>query len=260
MSFADFVPVIGSALGGLFGSSEASKNRKMQKEFAQNGIRWRVQDAQKAGIHPLYALGAQVTPFSPVQVGDGGFTQMGQDLGRALTATRTQGERVDAYTKAAQALNLQKTQAEIDLIKANTARALAPESQAPFPGSSYLIPGQTQSGLVQDGPMQRAASIATGGGPFSESGRIEPGSVSDVGYARTATGYAPIPSMDVKNRIEDNFLAELQWMFRNQVQPMFGSNKAVPFKAPAGMHWVFTRGEYRLKSDRELGREGVKGW
>lgn len=43
-----------SILGGLFGKSEASKNRAMQRNF----IQMRVADAKKAGIHPLAALGA----------------------------------------------------------------------------------------------------------------------------------------------------------------------------------------------------------
>jgi hypothetical protein len=35
-----------------------SANIAMQKEFAQQGIGWKVADAKKAGIHPLFALGA----------------------------------------------------------------------------------------------------------------------------------------------------------------------------------------------------------
>lgn len=62
-------------LGSMFGAGINSatqmkinqENIKMQKEFAQNGIQWKVQDAEKAGIHPAIALGAntyQATPSS----------------------------------------------------------------------------------------------------------------------------------------------------------------------------------------------------
>ena len=73
---------IGSAIGGYFDASSASNkkndfaanaqglNYAHQKEFAQNGIRWKVEDAKAAGIHPLFALGAQGATFSPISVGE----------------------------------------------------------------------------------------------------------------------------------------------------------------------------------------------
>ena len=41
------------------------KNYQAQKEFMQNGILWRKQDAERAGINPIYALGASGAQFSP---------------------------------------------------------------------------------------------------------------------------------------------------------------------------------------------------
>lgn len=43
-----------------------------QKEFAQNGISWRVNDARNAGIHPLAALGANVSSGPTMAVGNPG--------------------------------------------------------------------------------------------------------------------------------------------------------------------------------------------
>lgn len=80
---AEWIPLAilaGSAIaGGLNAWSNAksnSANRKAteranmqnynaQKEFAQNGILWRKQDALRAGINPIYALGASGASFSP---------------------------------------------------------------------------------------------------------------------------------------------------------------------------------------------------
>lgn len=48
------------------------------KEFAQMGIQWKVADAQAAGVHPLYAVGASGPGFSSsgaVGVGDVGSVQ-----------------------------------------------------------------------------------------------------------------------------------------------------------------------------------------
>lgn len=61
--------LIGPALalaGGLFSGSKDraasksadAKNYAMQKEFAQHGIRWKMEDAKRAGVHGMYALGS----------------------------------------------------------------------------------------------------------------------------------------------------------------------------------------------------------
>lgn len=62
----------GSILGGAisdkrnqaYANATWQKNYNAQKEFAQNSIQWRVQDAKKAGIHPLYAMG-QTPGYTP---------------------------------------------------------------------------------------------------------------------------------------------------------------------------------------------------
>ena len=58
-------------IGGLFNNRRQDQQSDLQREFAQNGIRWKVADAEAAGIHPLAALGAQTTPYQPVSIGGG---------------------------------------------------------------------------------------------------------------------------------------------------------------------------------------------
>lgn len=65
---------IAGALGAdLIGSEmnrkSRSNDRKMQYDFAQHGVQWRVEDAKRAGIHPLAALGMSPNQASPVMVG-----------------------------------------------------------------------------------------------------------------------------------------------------------------------------------------------
>lgn len=79
-----------SLLGSLFGAGINSavqsdinnKNANLQREFAQNSIQWKVQDAQKAGIHPLYALGAGGYQASPSYAG----ADVGGNVASALKA------------------------------------------------------------------------------------------------------------------------------------------------------------------------------
>lgn len=102
MSFLDSVLNIGSKLLGGLASNRAAesagnKNRDLQKDFAQQGVRWRVADAKAAGIHPLAAIGMNAPSASPsYTVGDAGgyIADMGQDISRAVRATESGGERV----------------------------------------------------------------------------------------------------------------------------------------------------------------------
>lgn len=86
-------PVVGgaiSALGSFFGGKAGAEEQgDAQREFAQNALQWRVKDAEKAGLHPLFALGAQLPSYQPVMVGGEG---MGMALGaQALGAGLSQG-------------------------------------------------------------------------------------------------------------------------------------------------------------------------
>lgn len=253
---------IGNVVGNLFGNSQAKRQERLQKEFAQNGIKWRVEDAKRSGIHPLYALGAQVTPYSPVSVGDGGFSAMGQDLSRAYMATRTEEEKVDVMAQQLQAAQLRNVDASTRLLEAQTIRTLRPENPAPFPGSSYMISGQPSSGLVVDQPMQRDASIVSGtDNGFSVSGNIEPGSHPDAGYLNIGDGFAVVPGDVAKERIEDDFLQQVIWAWRNQLYPLLDSSaRKPPYRAPLGSHWEFNGTRYKLVKTRRQGGGGVKGY
>lgn len=140
-------------IGGLMGQSSASKaaeqqaavareNIEMQKTFAKKGIRWKVEDAKAAGIHPVYALGAPTTSFSPISMSSTadnslgrGIAAAGSDIGRAMNATRTGSERVDAYTQAAQQLSLEKGALENQLL-ASQIKRLESQSNPPMPAIS----------------------------------------------------------------------------------------------------------------------------
>lgn len=223
----------------------AAQNRKDQITFAKKGIRWKVNDAKAAGLHPLAALGAQTTSFNPVSVGsvlpgDNGWynnlSDMGQNLGRAVEANMTRDEKYDTLVKG---MTIQRMGLENQLLQSQIARS-AQINQPAFPGSSNLIPGQGNSGappgtaLISTRPMRRSAVD-----PNNPSN--EPGAIGEVGFSRMAGGgYAPSFSDDLAQRMDENHIGALAWAWRNHVLPTFGFNQNPPSAPlPPGQKWIF---------------------
>jgi len=140
---AALAPAVGSALGGYFNSraseENAERNIAMQREFAQQGIRWKVADAKAAGIHPLAALGAQTHSFAPVSVGGSSMgnalASMGQGVGRAISATQTQDERTATTNTMAQQLQLDNMSLQNQILASKLRLMNQPSSvNPPLPG------------------------------------------------------------------------------------------------------------------------------
>lgn len=96
----------------------------LQREFAQNGIRWRVEDARAAGLHPLAALGMQPVQANPVVIPDAlgpGLAEAGQNISRAMLAAAT------PYERRMQELQLKLLESQVD---ETDARAVAARAQA----------------------------------------------------------------------------------------------------------------------------------
>lgn len=161
-------------------NTQFDKNAALQREFAQKGIQWRVEDAKKAGLHPLFALGGSVASASPIPVFDSGaqamdFSSVGDALSKwmdrkkvegAVTTTdpdelftitkpgyNSEGEPVDEvamvpYETKAKHLNIEKQEAEIELLNARKAEILS-NANATAPGSVSYVPDEvamSQSG------------------------------------------------------------------------------------------------------------------
>lgn len=217
----DVVGVVGDAVGiggdlmGAFGGDSgrrdlSAQNIALQREFAQNGIRWKVEDAARAGIHPSLALGAKTAEYSPVSVGGEDSTaewlsKAGHDISRAVDKTRTHTERVDARM---QALQLERGELENELLRSrirqlNGNGPAFPEPQGGGPGAGTII----------EKPLERVGSEA--GMPWAE-----PGAITDHGWIAMPGGrLQPVPSKDQKERTEDNFILETMWALRNLFMP-----------------------------------------
>lgn len=131
-----------------FQREQAESNNALQREFAQNGIRWKVEDAEAAGLHPLYALGGSSASFTPsaasVNFDDGGghlgraLADAGQNVGRAVTAQQTPEQREAAQLqRQLLASQIGETDARRGLLEAQTRLATAPGTPSPTIQGAY---------------------------------------------------------------------------------------------------------------------------
>lgn len=251
---AEAIAAGSSIIGGILGGKEKDKDRKLSKEFAQQGIRWKVEDAKAAGLHPLAALGAQTTSYAPVSAGSSdlgsGLAQAGQDISRGINATRTAGERVDAYTKTVRDLDITNRGLQNELLASQIAKINQAGTPPALPGATdrYLIEGQGNSPLVSTNEQQRIVSAPGAGSQ-------EPAAINEVGYARTPTGYAPVMSKDVKDRLEEDLIGMIMWNVRNRLAPTLGNHNAPAMQLGPKEHWTYHPGmqEYRRSTPR-------RGW
>lgn len=219
---------IGSVIGAGLNFLSSKNQQEMQKEFAQKGIQWKVNDAKKAGIHPLAALGAQTTTYSPVSVGSD-LSQVGQDIGRALQSKQ---EPEDKTSNTLQKLQIQRAELENTMLASQIARYNQAGQPPPMPSASGgAIAGQGDSGPAF---VKREAQEALRVDPNHPG--AEPGKVTDVAWSKNPDGsYSLLPSEEAKKRFEDMTLPQWQWSIRNQLVPDWHTE---PHRPPPGMRWV----------------------
>lgn len=120
---------VGTTIGSLIGARKDKlaaensalkswqRNYEAQKEFAQNSIQWRVQDAKNAGINPYAVVGGQTAGYTPQdtsyqtnyqqgisQAMNGLSEAMGQ-LNLASVAEEVKGKQLDNDKKALELAN-----------------------------------------------------------------------------------------------------------------------------------------------------------
>lgn len=164
-------------LGGWLSSNAAqdarAQNAMMQTVFAKNGIQWRVEDAKKAGIHPLYALGASTSSFAPSSVGDtfgASVANAGQDISRAITATQTQEERNNSTVQAVQMLQLERGGLQNELLRLQIRKA-EQSLNPPLPSLPLDPVASDVVGIPRQDDFQERPRLALGQGEF----RTDPG-------------------------------------------------------------------------------------
>lgn len=175
-----------SIIGGLLNKSSSDKANQinqqnalrqeaLQREFAQSGIQWKVEDARKAGVHPLYALGANTVSYTPQSVGAVADTSLGsavassgQDISRALQATRTGDDRASAFVKTSQDLALTKAGLENELLATQIAKMRGQIGPAmPSLADTNTIAGQPATAVNLGNPKDGPRNYQTGAGVVS---------------------------------------------------------------------------------------------
>lgn len=239
--------VVGSGinlLGGLLGSSsnasQMEANRAFQQQFAQNAIQWKVEDAKKAGIHPLYALGAPTMSPAIQTMQDplaSALSSMGQDISRARLSEATPEDRNVSIIGA---LGIERAQLQNDLLRSQIRRLNGqtgpgmPSVQDPW---NFGMPNAdvNDARRVTNDPNKITPGAANDPG----SG---PGANPDVDWLRTRDGgYTIAPSKGAKDRVEDMGLEPWLWSYRNRIGPYIGGHQPPPFTPPAPPGQVFER-------------------
>lgn len=247
--------IVGAGMSGANAAAINKANYEHQKEFAQNGIRWKVADAKAAGLHPLAALGAQTSGYTPsAVVGDSPdfsfLRDIGQDVGRAIDAKSTAAERAANKAKIDQGTDLELEGKQLDneykrtlIASQKQDDALRLANAAVRSSWSQQLPPAMPS-LAPDGSLMPGQGNATSPGDiidakppevtFNAPGRpnVEAASINELAFSRTGDGgYAPVMSTDAKNRLEEDVIGTLNWNSRNRLAAWFDLDRAKPPKA-----------------------------
>ncbi|MEM2002572.1 MAG: hypothetical protein QXT77_08015, partial [Candidatus Methanomethylicaceae archaeon] len=156
---------------------------------------------------------------------------------------------------------LQRMGLENELLAAQSAkvRQAGHPPALPSDGAPRLIDGQGNAPVIGTGeyevnPMQVTSSAASA--PHQE-----PAPVTEQGFTRTPTGYAPVMSEQAKERLEEDLIGTLMWNVRNRLMPIWDEKRFTPpYKAPPGKIWAFDyrTGEYVLQDANETPEDSYR--
>lgn len=214
--------LLGSLFGSIINSDETKsandKNEALQRDLANNSIRMRRDDANRSGIHPLYAMGIQPynAPATHVAPNTGDYvSQMGQDISRAVKATGNEMERLQIrlLTSQIEGQDIDNASRRSQLARDNSAQ-LGP----PFP--------------IDVQPLKPTATGPNKG--------LTVGSVPEVTWANTAQGgRVPVKSKDVQEAYEDDIVGNILWQLRNNILPPGGIAGSSPDEIwVPGLGWL----------------------
>lgn len=204
-------------------------NADLQREFAQNSISWKIDDAARRGIHPLAALGVQPYSASPAFMAGSSpsLPSMGQNIGNAVQRTLDRNQR--AQSSAMDALQLENASLQNDYLRAQITKIQSTIAPPMFGGTGMIgaagIPGQSS------GVALNPNDITMSDAPSKDAGFHNTYSV-----AKGADGsYSILPGNELKQLSED--FGPLSWV---HYAKMAKNPPYKPVDAPRkGYTWVY---------------------
>lgn len=211
---------------------EYARSLADQERFARDSLQWRVEDARKAGLSPLAALGFSPPQFIPPQPDYGGgyyandeygLSDMGQDIGRAIAAGQTERERRKAENTVMSTpyddAILRRTNLEND--------ALVLDIQYKQARLNALLAGRPPAGPVTNSAESQGdlnqIVVTAKRRPYPAFPAVTQGMDPVIGkdyqLVDTDYGVVRIPTPYFKQASEDNILLEGPWTVRNQLIP-----------------------------------------
>jgi len=209
----------------------ALRQEQLQRDFAQQGIQWKVADAKKAGLHPLFALGAQTHSYAPQSIGSASpdfslLAQSGQSIGRAVDATRPALDKIGSFQNAIVATQLEGLQLDNDIKRATLASQLAlGRTNSPgMPSDGVTAFGGQGDVLKQfgkvDGPEFEIKTKKDVADPRNPA--YVPGDNPSVQMVKNTTGgYDAVIPSQLAEAYEADPYGTLGWTIRNRILPNF---------------------------------------
>lgn len=284
------IAAIGSLLGGLgslaggasglFGGDSAKAAKDLwgrqadrQEHWMKNQILWRVQDAYQSRIHPLAALGSNVTAAQTpsIAIGDSGsnvgssLEAMGQGIHRAASAFM---KEEDKHLLARRALELERGELENQILRFQVDQMRATGTPPAFPDTAgptnrHYPPSSPVSVLPLGKVSELRGSQGDSNGLMTPYGFVAPkppemqhtypGNVGaaagvnpDVQWRRTSDGKG-VYAMPAEGMQMDDFSSPgyFGWMVRNRLRPAVPYVGTVPKLPdnllPKGAHgWIYS--------------------
>lgn len=204
------------------GQARDEARTRRQEDIAREE-KWLERNSISGRISEGMARGLSLTAAAGVQPGNSQSSHVGQDtsylsMNRAGQSANRRSERLAERLLQAQIDNqeLQNLKLMNEIIPDNKGTGALPLGDSFMPGGSQSVRGAR----ISEKPMERTTSYP--GKPH-----MEPGAINSLGYSATETGLMPIPSKDIKERIEDS---PYEWshFYRYGITPSFTGQSGKP--------------------------------
>lgn len=191
--------------------NEATRNQVNFNTQMDETIQRRVADAKKAGLHPLYALGANAAPSSqPIIMQDsigGSLNQAGQNISSALVRSGSQDDKIRTDLELSLLKhNIEKVSAETSLLHSEAAKL----NQAALAGGGNNREMMNSRAPEGQSPMNLAnvGNIMENPVPHPSSKEGHPELLAGIGETQEERWYGDVLPMIVP-RLEGESLEEI---------------------------------------------------